>query len=281
MCTRRHTVSILKELSMITYETLISEAKERGMPGVKTRGILREYLQVLILKELYRLEAGKKFCFTGGTYLRLVHRAKRFSEDLDFNAAKLTEIEFEGVLKKIASALKKEGMTATLQFDHWQNMWAAQLIFPDIESAYGVISKYSKKKGVVIKVEVNQPRWKIDPETLVVSGFGQMFPVVCSQKGALFADKIDALLKKDRTRHLFDIIFMLSAHYPIDERVLKTLGIKDPPFAMILNRVENLSLIELKHQAEALRPFLFDESEAELIVNAKTIIRQLIERYQR
>ena len=266
---------------MIIYEALMSEAKERGMPGVKTRGILREYLQVLILKELYRLETGKKFFFAGGTYLRLVHRTKRFSEDLNFNAAGLTKVEFEKALLKITSALTKEGMTATLEFDHWQKMWVARMIFPDIEGVYGVVSKHSRKEGIVIKVEVNRPRWTIDPETLVVSGFGQMYGVVCTQKGALFADKIDALLNKNRARHLFDIMFMLSSKYPIDSRVLKTLGIKEPPLEVILARVESLSATELKRQAEALRPFLFDENEAELIVNAKTIIPQLVETYRR
>ena len=159
-------------------------------------------------------------------------------------------------------------------------MWVAQIIFSDIESIYGVVSKHSKKEGIVIKVEVNRPRWKIEPETLVVSGFGQMYPVVCTHKGALFADKIDALLKKNRARHLFDIMFMLSSKYSMDARVLKILNIKKPPLEAMINRVESLSTIELKRQAEALRPFLFDENEAELIVNAKTIIPQLVQRYR-
>ena len=264
---------------MITYEALMNEAKERGMPGVKTRGVLREYLQVLILKELYRLETGKKFFFTGGTYLRLVHHAKRFSEDLDFNAAHLARAEFEGAVERTASALKKEGTATELEFEHWQNLWAARIIFPDIEGVYGVVSKYSKKEGIVIKVEVNRPRWTIKPETLVVSGFGQMYPVVCTQRGALFADKIDALLKKNRARHLFDVMFMLSQKYPIDQQVLNTIGIKGSPLKAVIGRVESFSAVELKRQAEALRPFLFDENEAELLVNAKTIIRQLVDRY--
>jgi len=183
---------------MITHEALLNEAKERGMPGVKTRGMLREYLQMLILRELYHMESGKNFFFTGGTYLRLVHHTKRFSEDLDFNAAKMTKTEFEKTVDRIASAVKKEGITARCGFDHWQNLWVARIVFPGIENAYGVVSKYSQKEGIVIKVEVNRPHWKIDSETLVISGFGQMYPVICTQRGALFADKIDALLKKNR-----------------------------------------------------------------------------------
>lgn len=266
---------------MLTFEALMGEAKTRGMPGTKVRGILREYLQVLILKELYRLASGKKFCFTGGTYLRLVHNTRRFSEDIDFNAVKLPPAEFEAVLKKIASAIKKEGTAVSLGFRHWKNMLAAELVFPEVERFYEVVSKYSKKEGIVIKIEVNRPRWKIEPETVVVNGFGQMFPVVCTQKGALFADKIDALVKKNRARHLFDIIFMLSRKYPIDKKVLEALAIKEDPFEVLTRKVEGFSTAELKAQTESLRPFLFEENEADLILNAKTVIRQLIDRYSR
>jgi predicted nucleotidyltransferase component of viral defense system len=264
---------------MLTYDALISEAKERGMPESKIRGILREYLQILLLKELYRLAIGKKFCFTGGTYLRLAHRAKRFSEDLDFNAGKLTQAEFETALQKIASAMTKEKFSVDLEFGHWQKLLVAELYFPEVERNYGINSKHTNKKGIVIKFEVNRPLWKIEPETFIINGFGQMFPVVCTQKGALFADKIDALLKKSRARHLYDIIFMIAQRYPVDKKVLAALGIKEQPFEVILRKVDSLSGSELKKQAESLRPFLFDDSETDLLINAKVVIRQLIEQY--
>ncbi len=80
---------------MLELEALAAQAKQRGMPSGKMRGVLREYLQVLILKELYKLPDGKKLYFTGGTYLRLVHQTKRFSEDLDFNAGEMKKSDFE------------------------------------------------------------------------------------------------------------------------------------------------------------------------------------------
>ncbi len=43
--------------------------------------------------------------------------------------------------------------------------------------------------------------------------------------------------------------------------------------------VENFSQEGLKHQAESLRPFFFDENEARLLLNAKTIVPQLIDQY--
>ncbi len=164
--------------------------------------------------------------------------------------------ERKPTLKQSLCRWKKSGLVSSLR----KNLY--ELTFP---SSYGLSDMYLANK-------IYAPS--------VVSGFGQMYPVVCTHKGALFADKIDALLKKNRARHLFDIMFMLSSKYSMDARVLKILNIKKPPLEAMINRVESLSTIELKRQAEALRPFLFDENEAELIVNAKTIIPQLVQRYR-
>jgi len=272
---------------MLEIEALNAEAKQRGMPSGKMRGVLREYLQVLLLKELYKLPNGKKLYFTGGTYLRLVHQIKRFSEDLDFNLERMKKTDFENLLKTVQGALKKEGLVIKLDFRHWDNLpagrqgfLAGDFIFPDIEEHYGVVSPRKRKVGIVIKFEANQPKWKIKTESLVVAGFGNMFPVACTDRGALFADKIDALIKKNRARHLFDIMFMLSQKYPIDLNVLTAVGVKGPPLDAILKRVESLSAAELKKQAEQLRPFLFEENEADLIVHAPEVIPQLIRGYQ-
>ena len=49
---------------MLTYEALLEQANLRRMPANKIRGVLREYLQILILKELYRSGDGRKLYFT-------------------------------------------------------------------------------------------------------------------------------------------------------------------------------------------------------------------------
>lgn len=266
---------------MLTYEALLEQAKARQMPVSKARGILREYLQVLILKALFKTGSGRKLYFTGGTYLRLVHGTKRFSEDLDFNTSSLTKTSFEAVIKQSAGELKRININCIVSFRHSGTMYTADILFPDIEELYDVVSARTKKGGLLIKVETNVPKWKIAVETQVVSGFGELYPCPCTQKGALFADKIDALVKKTRARHLYDIIFMLSQLYPIDTDVLRVLGINDPPLDIILKRVKSFSVTDLKKQAENLRPFLFEESDADLIVNAHEVIPPLVEQYKR
>jgi predicted nucleotidyltransferase component of viral defense system len=265
---------------MLTYESLIDEAKSRGMPQTKTRGILREYLQILIMKEISRDKLGKKLLFTGGTYLRLIHNLKRFSEDLDFNTNVLTKNTFETLIKNVASKLEKQGINLKVRHNHWGRIYVSKLIFPEIENFYNIVSKYSRKHGIIIKIESNKPKCKINIETQMISGFGEFYPCVCTDKSVLFADKLDALEKKRRARHIYDIIFMLSNKYTFNKQVLKSLGIKQDPLIFLSNTIKSFPNIELKKQALSLRPFLFDEKEADLISNASEIIPLLIAKYK-
>lgn len=266
---------------MITYDSLIEQAKSREMPPTKIRGILREYLQILILKELYRTEAGKRIFFTGGTYLRLIYNFRRFSEDLDFNTNTIAKEEFKNLLGKIKDGLKKVGIETQVRFAHWDNVYVSKLIFPKVERAYNVVSKYSKKEGIIIKVETYRAKRKIKSETHVISGFGELYPCICTDRGILFADKIDAFTKKSRGRHLYDIIFMLSNNFPIDKDFLAALGIEKGPLEVISAKTKGFSKVELKKQAEILRPFLFDEKEADLLVNAHDVLPPLLEKYKK
>ena len=71
--------------------------------------ILREYLQCKILEILFEGTYANRFCFLGGTCLRLVHNNSRFSEDLDFDNFQVTESEFNEVSKSIQIGLEQQG----------------------------------------------------------------------------------------------------------------------------------------------------------------------------
>jgi predicted nucleotidyltransferase component of viral defense system len=265
---------------MLTYDTLIEQAKLRNMPQDKGRGILREYLQVLMLKQLYRTDAGKKLFFTGGTYLRLVHGLKRFSEDLDFNSNEITNKSFETMCGNIVIELKRFGLSLKADFAHWDSILVGRFTYPDIESYYGIAAKHTRKRGLLIKLEVNKPKWQVTAETEVITGYGETFPCLCTDKSILFADKIDALAKKHMGRHIYDVIFMLSQRFPVHHTILKEMGYKNEPFDELSSCINSLASNELRKQAEVLRPFLFDEQETDLIRNAKTIVEKLIQKYK-
>jgi hypothetical protein len=61
--------------------------------------------------------------------------------------------------------------------------------------------------------------------------------------------------------------------------VLKSLQIKEP-FALIIKRLESFSKGDIIKMADSIRPFLFEESDAELIVNARLVLPKLISDYK-
>jgi len=95
----------------------------------------------------------------------------------------------------------------------------------------------------------------------------------------LFADKIDAFVKKRRGRDIYDVMFMLSRKFPVDRKFLSYLGIKGDPLEVLKEEAGKISVEELERQAEILKPFLFDEEEAEMVKRAYEIIPLLVERY--
>ena len=92
---------------MLSLEYLLEEAKTQELPLLKKRGIVREYLQVILLHSIYKHELGSRLFFTGGTALRFFHNLPRFSEDLDFDTPLLTEGDFKFLLASLLIDLKK------------------------------------------------------------------------------------------------------------------------------------------------------------------------------
>jgi predicted nucleotidyltransferase component of viral defense system len=257
---------------MLTYESIVREAEGRGMPREKIRGIVREYLQVILLKHLYRGAYAGNFYFMGGTSLRLLYGLRRFSEDLDFNLMGLGKKGFEECAKTIREDLLKEGITSELSFSHRDTLFIAEYSFKGIMDRYGIIDKRGE---LLIKFEANKPPYKLETETGIVNGFGELFIVNAMYRGSVFADKIDALRNKKMGRHVYDIIYMLSKKFPIDRKLLKENGINAEPkeaLKEIFSEITDAKLIEL---AEKIKPFLFDPKEQELIRNAKTVVSNL------
>ncbi|MGA1842529.1 MAG: nucleotidyl transferase AbiEii/AbiGii toxin family protein [bacterium] len=63
------------------YDDLINKAQEEGIPE---QVVLKEAIQIYVLSDLYAQPLSSKVTFQGGTCLRLVYGAPRYSDDIDF-----------------------------------------------------------------------------------------------------------------------------------------------------------------------------------------------------
>jgi len=259
---------------MLSYEALAEYGREKGMPAGKMRGLLREYIQTLILKFIYSHKGGKQLYFLGGTYLRLVHQFKRFSEDLDFNGEKLSRKEFEGLMRHVQVELERENLNCRANFEYRGNLLTAKFSFTDdLLKAYRLADQ---RGGLMIKVEVHQPAWELKTEEAVVNNFGEVFPVLTMTAGYIFCEKMLALSTHKRGRHVYDLVMMLSRKFPMDDYVLREKKIKASAPDYLRDIVFSIPDPELKKMAASLRPFLFEEKEAEYVERAKFYIEKML-----
>lgn len=175
--------------------------------------IRREYIQHLFLFYFYQQQDSDKVYFKGGTALRIIYQSPRFSEDLDFSSTTVAigqmedvliqttrEIEHEGIKVDIKEAKKTSGgYLAIIHFVLADHEEAIQL---EISQRSGI------NKGEVVTV-VND---FIPPYTLIA-----VFP------DQLIAEKIQALITRQKARDFYDLYFILRARLlpPRQKDVLK------------------------------------------------------------
>lgn len=219
---------------MITKEQVYLLAKKYK---INESIILREYLQLFFLNELYSENKSKEIFFKGGTCLRLIYGSPRFSEDLDFTV-KLKEKKFidfiTGLFKKIS---KKE----TIDFKERKTvarkrflLKANPALFP-YESFINLDFSFREKI-----LEPKKSIIKTDYPVLFTSYIYNL-----SEK-EIFAEKIRALLTRKITkgRDIYDIWYLLNRGVKIDNNLinkkLKYYNLKLDKNS-VLEKIKNLS----------------------------------------
>ena len=243
---------------MLTPEGLKEQAELLKLPLNKQRAIVREYAQTIILRAIYQTDFAQKIFFMGGTALRFAYGLKRFSEDLDFNAEKLSLADFKEILASCSKALEKEGFTCEISQKERTSLLIGQLKLTNILQNYKITPLKSEK--LMVKVEINRPVWHMETESAVVDRFGYLFSILLMSKGALLSGKVDALINRFRGRDIYDVIFMLQRKFPLKVELKQ----------VILERIENINPNELMRLSKQVEPFLVDEEEKDFVVNAKT-----------
>ena len=259
---------------MLTLEGLKEQAELLGLPLNKQRAIVREYAQTIVLRAIYQSNYAQKMFFMGGTALRFAYGLKRFSEDLDFNAKKLSLSDFERIVMISKNTLEKEGFACETSAKERNSLLVGKLKLTNILQNYRITNLKDEK--LMIKIEVNRPTWHMETESVVVNRYGYLFSILLMNKGTLFAEKADALINRCRGRDIYDVIFMLQRKFPIDGFVLKAKGWKKEPQQIILKHIENIKPRELIRLSNHVEPFLLDEGEKDFILNAKPYIRALL-----
>lgn len=264
---------------MLSMEYLLEEARSLNLPILKKRAILGEYLQTIILNSIYKGNFSKSMFFVGGTALRFFYNLPRFSEDLDFNVPGLEKENLKDIGRDLEEGLSHEGFSPRVSYKQRGDLSVVFLDFPDVMEQYDIIN--SLGEGMMIKVEINHPKWKLNTESHVISLYGYNFSAILMSRGALLSEKLCALLKRKRGRYIYDILFMLRKGFPFDREVLYANDITEDPKKLLLDYLSNLNEKELKRLAEQVKPFLFKDDDIELILKAPLYAEKFLSGYMR
>lgn len=177
-----------------------------AIKGLNIRLAEKDYLLELLLSILFK-ECGRKLVFKGGTALYKLYNLNRFSEDLDFTLY-TSKIDIAALMKKVLKKLNDLSINAKIK----------------------EISEYKNQKN--IKLELRGPLFNGNPKTLSLLSinislkekpiyeqeqkmlFSQYtdipsFDVFIMPLKELFAEKIRALLTRDKARDVYDVWFLL------------------------------------------------------------------------
>ncbi len=152
-------------------------------------------------------EVGSKLVFKGGTALYKFYSLNRFSEDLDFTLG--SKIDIAKLLEKIIQKLKAVGTTGRIkELSEFRNQKNIRLelkgpLFDGNPNNLSVISVNISLKEKPI--EQSEQRTIFSQYTDIPS-----FNVFLMPLNELFAEKIRAVLTRDKARDVYDIWFLLN-----------------------------------------------------------------------
>lgn len=182
----------------------------RGMTDEDKLNRAREYLQVLSLKILDEQGFFKFLAFTGGTALRIIFGARRFSEDLDFSLVKKNGFSFSEVNEKLVKGLKLVGLQVESKPKVKNTVFSALLKFPGLLKQLELSPLESQNLSIKIKVDSNPPKGGNTQNSLIQRSY--ILNVAHFDLPSMYATKLHACCyrKYVKGRDFYDFIWYMA-----------------------------------------------------------------------
>jgi len=190
-----------------------------GFFRIDTFTVFREYLQLVFLSHLYAQPQAGKVYFKGGTAIHLLFDSPRFSEDLDFSTT-LSATDTSQLIKKTESEMRREILGIKILLWHKGKQGIRfKLIYKSADFKYPM--------AIRIDVSFEKPLRPVSSPLVTKFPIG-LFPVVSHLAiEEIMAEKIRALLLRAKGRDVFDLWFLLSKNYTINQDLIaKKIGRK-------------------------------------------------------
>lgn len=211
--------------------------------------ILREYIQLLVLNKIFSFAKSSAIFFKGGTCLHLIYKAPRFSEDLDFTVC-TNEADFLEFIQKPFGGLVKEN---TFLIREKKSLAGKTYLLTYNNDLVGI--------PVFVRLDFSFLEQVLDPQKAILT---TEFPVLidnyinCFSQNEILAEKIRAILTRDKGRDYYDLWYLLSQGATFNQEFIQEklnyYGLKLPEaFASLKKKVVSVSE---KDFIIDLRPFI-------------------------
>lgn len=269
-----HTKEILKKIVSDNYDK----------SDFYTRNLLREYLQVLILKYIYSSKEYKDLFFYGGACLSQCYGIPRLSEDLDFVDIK-KEINLDNLAEDIKSFFENDtDISPEINVQKFRIYFK----FPILKEL-GLAKNLSESPYLFIKIEVfsgfdfcNKFKTEFKP----IFKFNQSILVKTFDIETLMATKVRAvmyrkwektskdgeLLASVKGRDFFDLMWFLEKGIEPNLDCIEGIATKEELKSVLLEKVHNADSKSIEYD---LKSFISDQ---DFILNVAPHIKDIISR---
>lgn len=230
---------------MITKEELSKIAEVKNISLTNTE---RDYLQEIILFNLYK-GIKDELVFKGGTALYKIYGLNRFSQDLDFTLTK-RRFKLKNLVAKMIDQVWLLGIKGKIkEFREYKNEVNIRLVFR------GPLYNGSKESLVLIPLNTSlRERVVKASNELIISSYREIpsFEVYVMGEQEIAAEKIRAILTREKARDVYDLWFLLKKGIKLNfDLVEKKLRIHNKKFSKkefiaAINRKEKMWEVDLR-----------------------------------
>ena len=187
------------------------------LKGLSLGNAEKDYLIELTLLSISQ-HLKNELIFKGGTCLYKFHKLSRFSEDLDFSA--VDEIDIDKLINLTLKYLNKFNIKA-IQYRK-KEPHNSILIKLRME---GPLYSGNPATYASIGIDINlKSNVNLEPEALSLKSVYPEIPsisILCMKKEEIFAEKIRAIMTRNKARDLFDLYFLLTNNVHCKKKLIE------------------------------------------------------------
>jgi predicted nucleotidyltransferase component of viral defense system len=241
------------------------------MTAETQRAIVREYMQMRILKSLHDAGAMIPLAFHGGTALRLLYQLPRYSEDLDFALERQRDqYDFRKYLSTVQRDLTAETYAVEIKLNEQNVVHNAFIRFRGLYHQLDLSPHKTETLSIKLEIDTNPPAHAGLDTTLV-----QRHVAVHLQhhdQGSLLAGKLHAILQRDyvKGRDWYDLYWYLrQPEWALPNLDMLNDALRQSGWEKEIVTVDNwrtlvlerLRLLEWKRVVDDVQRFLMDQQE--------------------